>query len=98
MRILKWRPRFQRVHQADESRARRELCAGDPIVNVDRSLVDRPVFLRRERARTLDLARDRLLIVGDPSLRSGFTGVDGGDHWGAFCTSETCANNVMDAA
>jgi hypothetical protein len=76
---LKGRARAEGVHEGQEAGPLQELRAADPIVAVDVLVRDHPALVGSVGPRALDLARDRLLLIGDV-LIGALAGVDGGDH------------------
>ena len=76
---LERRPRLERVQKPGQARARAaEDGAGDPVVAVDVLVGDGPALLRGVGAGVLDLAGDRLRLIGDAVLLGALAGVDGG--------------------
>src|SRR5215471_14256998 len=73
------RARRERIHEPEKSRALHELGTRDPVVGADVLLGHRPALAHGVRGRTVNLARDGLLLVGDV-LIGRLARVDGGDH------------------
>jgi hypothetical protein len=76
---LERRPRFQRVHQAQEAGPVRKLGAADAVVNIHVLVGNDPALANGVRPRVLDLPRDAFLIVGNV-LRGGLANINRGNH------------------
>src|SRR5204862_8288372 len=65
-----------RVQQAQEVGSLRELRSGNPVIEKDVAIVDRPAFPGSVGFRGLDLSRDGLLVLSDSALVGRFPRVD----------------------
>src|SRR4029450_7997059 len=65
---LKPRAWFQRVHQSQESWPVRELGTRDPVVDINVLVGHRPTLATCVGPGVLNLARNRLLLVGNAGL------------------------------
>src|SRR5262249_39178756 len=81
---LERRPRFQCVHQPQESGPVRELRAADAVIDVDVLVGNNPTLPSGVRVAVLHLPGDGFLLVGDAGLLRALACVDGGDYRDAF--------------